>query len=76
MDSEGTINSFYNNAYGALYSVGKGYVPNVIEEEKIIGEDAKVVNNGTSLTISSVENEDAGTEALYPSEDLYPIKRR
>lgn len=73
VDSEGTINSFYDNAYGALYSIGKGYMPNVIEEEKIIGEDAKVVNNGTSLTISSVENEDVGTEALYPSEDLYPI---
>lgn len=73
VDSEGTINSFYSNAYGALYSIGKGYVPNVIEEEKIIGENAKVVNNGTSLTISSVENEDVGTEALYPSEDLYPI---
>lgn len=73
VDSEGAINSFYNNAYGALYSIGKGYVPNVIEEEKIIGEDAKVVNNGTSLTISSVENEDVGTEALYPSDDLYPI---
>ena len=73
VDSEGTINSFYDNAYGALYSIGKGYMPNVIEEEKIIGENAKVVNNGTSLTISSVENEDVGTEALYPSEDLYPI---
>lgn len=73
VDSEGTINSFYDNAYGALYFIGKGYMPNVIEEEKIIGENAKVVNNGTSLTISSVENEDVGTEALYPSEDLYPI---
>ena len=73
VDSKGTINSFYDNAYGALYSIGKGYMPNVIEEEKIIGENAKVVNNGTSLTISSVENEDVGTEALYPSEDLYPI---
>lgn len=72
-------NSFYDNGYGVLYSVGLSSYPDYIDKEFIIGEDIEAVVNGTEIDINGLENyfNDNSlfcSENIYASTELYPKK--
>ena len=73
--------SFYDNAYGILYSLGLSFTKDEIDREFIIGKDIEAINNETELIIKEIENYPLGNNPLfcvmsklYPSPRLYPVK--
>ena len=65
---------------GVLYSIGLSSYIDYIDKEFVIGKDVIAVQNGTELSIQSINN-DYNFEkelhphnSIYPSSNLYPIK--
>lgn len=65
---------------GCLYSIGLSSYTDYINEEFVIGKDINVVQNGTELSIQSINNDYnfekklSPNNLIYPSSNLYPIK--
>ena len=65
---------------GVLYSIGLSSYIDYIDKEFVIGKDVIVVQNGTELSIQSINNdfnfekELHPNNLIYPSANLYPIK--
>lgn len=65
---------------GVLYSIGLSSYTDYIDKEFVIGKDVIVVQNGTELSIQSINNdfnfekELHPNNLIYPSANLYPIK--
>ena len=65
---------------GVLYSIGLSSYTDYIDKEFVIGKDVIVVQNGTELSIQSINNdfnfekELLPNNLIYPSANLYPIK--
>ncbi len=65
--------------YAQLYSIGFSSYKDYIDKEYVIGQDIEAVNNGTSISLSGLENILSNdfiyaNEQLYPSNLIYPIK--
>lgn len=65
---------------GVLYSIGLSSYTDYIDKEFVIGKDVIAVQNGTELSIQSINNdfnfekELHPNNLIYPSANLYPIK--
>ena len=65
---------------GVLYSIGLSSYTDYIDKEFVIGKDVIVVQNGTEISIQSINNdfnfekELHPNNLIYPSANLYPIK--
>ena len=65
---------------GVLYSIGLSSYIDYIDKEFVIGKDVIAVQNGTELSIQSINNdfnfekELHPNNLIYPSANLYPIK--
>lgn len=64
--------------YAQLYSVGFSSYKDYIDKEYVIGQDIETVNNGTSISLSGLENvlsnELIFPNEIYPSNSIYPLK--
>ena len=64
--------------YAQLYSVGFSSYKDYIDKEYVIGQDIEAVNNGTSISLSGLENvlsnELIFPNEIYPSNSIYPLK--
>ena len=73
--------SYYNEAYGILYSIGLSSYVDYIDKEYVIGTDVEVENNGTELNIKGIKeyltNDTSffASENVFPNASLYPIKK-
>lgn len=63
--------SFYDNGYGIIYSVGLSNYKDYINEELIIGTDITLNVNNNEITIEGLENSSFFAE-LYPDNNIYP----
>lgn len=69
-----------NPTKGVLYSIGLSSYIDHIDKEFVIGKDVIAVQNGTELSIQSINNdynfekELHSHNSIYPASNLYPIK--
>lgn len=64
--------SFNDNAYGILYSVGLSSYHNYIDKEFVIGEDIQLEQSGAELIIKGLENYLSTENLIYPSNNIHP----
>lgn len=57
--------------YAQLYSVGFSSYKDYMDKEYVIGQEIEAVNNGTSISLSGLENI-LSNELIYPNEQLHP----
>lgn len=65
--------------YAQLYSIGLSSYKDYMDKEYVIGQEIEVVNNGTSISLSGLENVLSNdliypNEQLHPSNSIYPLK--
>lgn len=57
--------------YAQLYSIGLSSYKDYMDKEYVIGQEIEAVNNGTSISLSGLENI-LSNELIYPNEQLHP----
>lgn len=65
--------------YAQLYSIGFSSYKDYMDKEYVIGQEIEAVNNGTSISLSGLENVLSNdliypNEQLQPSNSIYPLK--
>lgn len=71
-DDKTLSSSFYNNAFGILYSIGlSSHADGEYLNEEFPIKDLNVTNEGTEILIKGIENYLNHEESIFPSENLY-----
>lgn len=64
--------SWINNYYGILYSIGYGNHPDTMLTEELIGNEVRAIQDNTNLFIGPIINTDFANKLKYPNSNIYP----